>query len=108
MTSNDPADPTTVPVEVMFHVGTVVAADSDIDPNTLNLAGNGKYMTSYVELPVEYDPMDVVIETVLFNGQVAADLRSLRNTGDFNNNGIPDLMFKFYRTAIEALLLEGR
>jgi subtilisin family serine protease len=106
LTSNDP-DEATVPVEVIFHVGTVDAADSDIDPDTLNLSSNGKWMTGRVELPAMYDPLDVVLETVRFNGQVAADLRIFETGDDFNMNGIPDLMFKFDRTAIEGLLLEG-
>jgi subtilisin family serine protease len=106
MTSNDPADPTKT-MDVIFHVGTVAATDSDMEPNTLNLGSNGKWMTSYVELPVEYDPEDVVFETVLFNGVVLADAKFEGSMGDFNENGIPDLKFKFSRSEIEALLLEG-
>ncbi|MEN8006747.1 MAG: choice-of-anchor D domain-containing protein, partial [Candidatus Krumholzibacteriota bacterium] len=106
MTSNDPADPTKT-MDVIFHVGTVMAADSDIEPNTLNLANNGKYMACYVELPVEYDPADVVLETVMFNGVVLADDKFFVYDGDFNGNGIPDLMFKFSRSEIEGILEEG-
>jgi len=106
MTSNDPADPTRT-MDVIFHVGTILAADSDIDPNTLNLASNGKWMTSYVELPVEYDPADVVLETVMFNGVVLADDKFFVYEEDFNGNGIPDLMFKFSRSEIEGILMEG-
>ncbi|MCK9995017.1 MAG: S8 family serine peptidase [Candidatus Krumholzibacteria bacterium] len=106
LTSNDP-DEGTVLVDVIFHVGTIDAADSDIDPDTLNLASNGKWMTSYVELPVGYDPADVVIETVLFNGVVSADLKVFAYDEDFNGNGIPDLMFKFDRSEIEGILMEG-
>ncbi len=106
LTSNDP-DEGTVNVDVVFHVGTVAAADSDIDPDTLNLANNGKWMTSYVELPVEYDPADVVLETVMFNGVVLADTKFFVYDEDFNGNGIPDLMFKFSRLEIEGILMEG-
>ena len=106
LTSNDP-DEATVNVDVIFHVGTVDAVASDIDPNTLNLASNGKWMTSYVELPAGYDPADVVIETVMFNGVVLADAKFFAYEEDFNGNGIPDLMFKFSRSEIEGLLVEG-
>jgi len=106
MVSNDPADPTKN-MDVVFHVGTVAAAYSSVEPNTLNLASNGKYMAAYVELSEAYDPADVVIETVLFNGVVPADTKFEVFDGDFNNNGIPDLMFKFSRSQIEGLLLEG-
>jgi hypothetical protein len=62
---------------------------------------------SYVELPVEYDPADVVLETVMFNGVVLADAKFFVTDGDFNGNGIPDLMFKFSRSEIEDILTEG-
>lgn len=106
ITSNDPFNsPTSVPL--LFHVGTVDAVATDTEPNTLSVTSNGKWMTAYVELPPEYDPMDVVIETVLLNGVVPAESSPFDNDGDFNDNGIPDLMFKFDRTAIEGVLPEG-
>ena len=104
--SNDPANPAGEDMAVIFHVRTVYAIDSDIDPNTLNLGSNGKYVTGYVELPVEFDPNDVVAETVRLNGTVPADPNKV-TIGDFNSNGIPDLQFKFSRSAVEAVLGEG-
>jgi len=91
---------------VIFHVGTVDVAACDVDPNTLNLSSNGKWMTARVELLPGYDVADVVIETVLFNGTVPADPAHV-SIGDFNENGIPDLQFKFDRMAIEDILPEG-
>ena len=106
MTSNDPADPVkTMPV--LFHVGTVDVAAAAVDPSTLNLSSNGKWMTGMVELLPEYDPADIVVETVLFNGEVAADANVWSLSEDFNENGIPDAMFKFDRSAIEDILVEG-
>ncbi len=105
MTSNDPAHPTE-DMEVVFHVRTVDAAYTEVDPNTLNLASNGKFVTGYVELPSGYDPADVVLETVMLNDQVPA-LVDKSNLGDFNSNGVPDWAFKFDRSAVEGILGEG-
>ncbi len=105
LVSNDP-DEATVNIPVIFHVGTVDAVDADVEPNTLNLSSNGKYMSGRVELPAMYDPADVVVETVLFNGAVAADTKFFE-LGDFNDNGVTDVSFKFSRGAIEDILPEG-
>jgi hypothetical protein len=64
-------------------------------------------MTAYVELPVGYDPMEVLVETVTLNGVVPAELQPFENDGDFNGNGIPDLMFKFDRSACAEALDAG-
>ncbi|RKZ15897.1 hypothetical protein DRQ53_07750, partial [bacterium] len=106
LTSNDITDPV-VDVPVLFHVGTVDVADTDADPNTLNVAANGRWVTVYVELPPEYDPADVLIETVLLNGVVPAETSPFSSDEDFNENGIPDLMFKFDRSAVAAVLPAG-
>ena len=103
VSSNDPANPM-ASSEVVFHVGTIDVADCDADPNTLNLGANGTWITTYAELPMGYAPEDVVLETVLLNGVVPADRQ---NIGDFNDNGIPDLSFKFERSAVAAILSEG-
>jgi len=103
VTSNDPATPM-ASVDVVFHVGSIDAADCDADPNTLNLGANGSWVTTYAELPMGYAPEDVVLETVLLNGVVPADRLSI---DDFNDNGIPDLTFKFDRAAVAAILAEG-
>ena len=104
--SNDPDEPM-VNVPVIFHVGTILAADSSVEPNTLNLDSNGKWMSARVELPPEFNPADIVIETVRFNGVVPAATSPFSYSEDFNGNGIPDLLFKFDRSLIEDILPEG-
>jgi hypothetical protein len=101
--SNDPATPM-ASVDVVFHVGSIDAADCDADPNTLNLGAQGSFVTTYAELPMGYAPEDVVLETVRLNGVVPADHLDIE---DFNDNGIPDLNFKFDRSAVAAILAEG-
>jgi hypothetical protein len=103
--SNDPANPLDS-TPVVFHVGSVDAADFDVDPNTLNLGSNGMWVLARVELPVQYDPQDVLVETARLNAVVAADLQQYE-IDDWNENGIPDLTLRFDRIAVEAILGEG-
>jgi subtilisin family serine protease len=105
ITSNDPAHPM-IASEVVFHVGTVDAADFDVDPNTLNLGAGGNWITARVELPTEYDPADVLVETVRLNGAVPADVDHY-SIGDFNMNAIPDLEVRFDRGSVNGILAEG-
>jgi hypothetical protein len=105
--SNDPRTPV-LDVPVTFHVGSVAPTVTEIEPNTLNLESNGKWITAYVELAQGYDPASVLIESVILNESVPADVRAYSGPGDFNHNGIPDLAFKFDRSAFEAILPEGQ
>ena len=104
--SNDPVAPnTSVPVS-MHVLGLVGAAATQVDPNTLNRLSNGQYIQAYVELPAGLDPNGVVLSSVRFQNAIAPSQAALI-LGDFNVNGVPDLQFKFDRTAVEQLLAEG-
>ena len=61
--SNDP-DEGLLSVPVTFHVGSIDANYADINPNTLNLSSNGRWITGFVVLPMGYSHDDIVIETV--------------------------------------------
>lgn len=75
-------------------------AQVDIDPDTLNLASNGEWITAYIELP-EGDSVDAIdVPTILLNGTVSVDLEAPTEVGDYDLDGIPDLMVKFDRTAV--------
>jgi subtilase family protein/HYDIN/CFA65/VesB family protein/fervidolysin-like protein len=104
--SNDPASPV-IAVDILFHVATFLATETSVEPNTLNLDSNGKWMIARVEIPEMYSPADVVIETVRFNGVVPADTDRFYLDRDFNDNGIPDVKFVFDRSAIEDILTPG-
>ncbi|MDH3464132.1 MAG: T9SS type A sorting domain-containing protein, partial [Acidimicrobiia bacterium] len=106
VTSNDPANPA-VASEVVFHVGTIDAAETAIDPESLNLMSNGNWITGHIELPTEYDPANVVIETVRFMDVLPANTNLWAWDDDFNENSVADLMFKFDRMAAEELLPTG-
>jgi len=86
--------------------GVVEAAATDVEPDALHPESGGDWVTAYVELPPEYDPAQVVLETVRLNGTVPAVVHRSR-LGDWNHNKIRDWMFKFNRDDVVAALPEG-
>lgn len=92
--------------EISSHVDNVlllpIPATVDLDPDILNLKSRGKWITCYIELPEGYDVADIDVDTVYLE-TVPADI-TLAEIGDYDLDGIPDLMVKFDRTAVAALL----
>lgn len=78
---------------------TPAPATVDIDPNTLNLKSQGKWITAYVTLPEGYDVGDIDISTVQLDGIIDAAW------GDDCEDDA--LMVKFDRDAVIAYL-EGK
>ena len=74
---------------------TPASATVDIDPNTLNLKSQGKWITAYVSLPEGYDVGDIDIATVQLDGIAAA-------WGEACEDNM--LMVKFNRDAVIAYL----
>jgi len=75
----------------------------DIDPNTLNSKSKGKWITAYIELPEGYSASNIDVSTVELNGEISAELHPT-GTGDYDTDGITDLMVKFDRRELIALL----
>ncbi len=73
----------------------------DFNPDTLNLKSKGKYVTAYIELQEGYDVSLIDVSTLLLQETISAEL-SMTNIGDYNSNGIPDLMIKFDRAALQS------
>lgn len=85
-----------------------IAATVDIDPDTLNPGSQGKFVTAYIELPEGHDVADIDVSTVTLevvgvDGSVAAE-PSPTEVGDHDADTMSDLMVKFGRTAVLALL----
>lgn len=80
----------------------------DFDPDTLNLKSQGKYVTTYIELPVGhgYDPNMISLGTVTLNGQIKSEAKPVE-IGDYDSDGIPDLMVKFNRAEVQKILQAG-
>ena len=72
-----------------------VEATVDFDPDTLNLTSyKGRWVTCYIELPEGYDAGDILCDTVKLNGTVLCEKS---DAGDYDKDGIPDIMVKFDR-----------
>lgn len=88
--------------EFILQTATVI----DFDPDTLNLASKGKFVTVYVELPPGYEVGEIDVATVMLNGTVPA-LNKPTQVGDYDGDGVPDLMVKFDRDAVQSILAVG-
>jgi len=84
----------------------VIEATVDVDPDTLNLKSKGRWITCYIELPEGYNVDDIDVSTIMLNDQVPAELHPTE-IGDYDADGIADLMVKFGRSAVQAILEVG-
>jgi hypothetical protein len=81
----------------------------DIAPETLNLKSEGTGVTCYIELPPGFDVGEIKVDDddrPVLNEQVPAEL-SPTEVGDYDGDGIPDLMVKFDRAATNDTLEVG-
>lgn len=84
-----------------FHV--LAPANVQIEPDTLNLKSNGEWITAYIELPEVYDVNNIVVSTIILktpSGDVSVYPNAPATVGDYDSDGISDLMVKFDRSKI--------
>ncbi len=81
-------------------------ATVDFDPDTLNLKSKGQVVTAYIELPKGYDVKQIDIASIRLNGSVPA-LTKPTQVGDYDKDGVPDLMVKFNGDAVRSKLTAG-
>jgi subtilisin family serine protease len=103
--SNDLTNPI-IDVEATLHVG-VAAAQVVIDPNTLNRASSGNWLSAMLEPPSGYDPNRILTPGVLLQRQVPVATGAPVNYGDKDADGLPDAEYKFGRTEALAALPSG-
>jgi hypothetical protein len=84
----------------------VVPATVDCRPDTLNHGSQGRWVTCYVELPIGQDVDGIDVASIRLNGTVPAEARPTA-IGDHDGDGIPDLMVKFCREQVTAILPAG-
>ncbi|MDH5364451.1 MAG: PKD domain-containing protein, partial [Dehalococcoidia bacterium] len=82
------------------------ATTIDFDPDTLNLKSKGKWVTVYIEVPLGYEASQIDVSSTKLNGTVPA-LAKPAQVGDYDSDGVPDLMVKFDRAAVEGILSIG-
>ena len=95
--------PTTITIS---WVAEPVTATIDIDPDTLNLKSKRKWITAYIELREGYDVSDIDISTVRLDGEIQVELHQTK-IGDYDADGVSDLMVRFDRQDVIALLSAG-
>lgn len=89
-----------------------IEAIVDLDPDTLNLASNGKWITGYIELPEGFEAAQIDGATVTLEdipahmGQEgwATPEANEGNISDLNENGVLERMVKFERAAVQAIV----
>ena len=87
----------------------VVPATIDLDPDALNLVSKGKWVSCYIELSEDYGEYSVeqinasTVNLWVEETQIPAEEKPTA-LGDYDEDGIPDLMVKFdRRTLVEYL-----
>ena len=80
-----------------------INATAVIDPDTLNLHSEGQWITAYLELSESYNVSDVSVSTIILNNTIHAEAYPTC-IGDYDNDGIADLMIKFNREVIEDFI----
>jgi hypothetical protein len=84
----------------------IIPATIDFHPGTLNLKSKGKWVTTYIELPEDYDASNIDVSTIRLNDEVQAEANPTE-IGDYGGDGIADLMVKFDRSAVQEILEVG-
>lgn len=87
----------------------VIEATLDIKPDTLNPKSKAQWISAYIELPAgEWGLEDIVVSSLRLNGTIEPAAERQPETGDYDADGIPDLMVKFDRAALCNLLSAGQ
>lgn len=85
----------------MFSAGII-----NIDSDTLNLRSKGRWITTHIELPEDYNVNDINVSSILLNGTVPIDIHAPLEIGDYDDDEIPDLTVEFNRTEVVSFIHE--
>jgi hypothetical protein len=103
--SNDPFDDR-INVPVLLHVGEVTLTYLDVEPHSVNLSSNGTTIKATLQLPLPYDPHDIVVSSVSIDGTLFANPSPV-SFADVNGDGIQELEVRFDRAVFEAMVPPG-
>ncbi len=88
-------------------VGYECSSQVEIKPEPFNLRANGEFIF-WIEPSGGYTPYDIDVSTIILKGEVMGVEPSPFEVGDFDNNGIPDLLAAFNRTEVaNSILADG-
>jgi hypothetical protein len=104
--SNDPVR-TRLDTTVALHVGEIAPDLFQMEPATLNLQSNGNTVKGMLQFAAGIDPQEVVLESVRLNGMLPP-LVPRTSFEDGNGDGRLELILKFDRQSVQALLPEGQ
>jgi len=76
-----------------------IPAVVDVKPDVFNMRRGADFVAGYIELPRGYDVEDIDVSTLLLDGVFPAK-RSPTAIGDYDGDGVPDLMVKFDLSAM--------
>ena len=84
-------------------------ATIDIDPDTLNMKSEGKWVTCYMELEPGYNVSNIDTSTLIltYEGNDIPVEPHPQSIDDYDNDGITDLMIKFDRQELINVLATG-
>lgn len=98
---------------VVSGVPDFIVATTEFGPETINLKSQGNYVTAYIELPGPLNATKIDVSSVKINAIDGVAISPIpaksspTEVGDFDNDGVPDLMVKFDRAALQAVLSPG-
>jgi len=84
----------------------IIPAEVSVNPKPLNFRSQGKWITTYIELPEGYGVNDINVSSILLNDTIPAESKPIA-IGDYDNDTIPDLMVKFNRNEVTSYILSN-
>jgi len=93
-------------LKIQTPISPTIDATVEIEPKSLNLKSKGRCITTHTELSDNYDVKDVNVSTMTLNNTIPAKLKPI-TIGDYDNDGIPDLMVKFDRAEVISYILDN-
>lgn len=83
-----------------------VSSALDIEPNTIDLKDEIRWVTAYIEFLEGYNISDIDVSTIMLNVTVPVDSEAPTEVGDYDDDDVPDLMVKFDRVSVIDYITE--
>jgi len=93
-------DPNPIGIGVAIPEPATIEATVEINPNTLNLQSNGKWITCYIWLPEDYNVVDINSASVVFHDTIKAEWTWVEEEDQV-------MMAKFSRSVVQSMLQPG-